>query len=259
MQKDEEFGEKGKMASATWNFFNNPNLGSTTSQQSFTNDIINAVVTVDAASGSEYPYAGYGVYQNPGYFKGLTHIEVTYETTAPLALKFSCANDQPWEVVLGNVGPETKSGPIPISAFHYNMYDTTGTNTAINTADINGIEVQLITSAEQKEEHTVTVKDIILYGAEGAVTAISDNTISPLKQHVSVQSLTRTMLRLKLAREGKYTVSIMTANGRVVQSFKDYRFYAGTNNLKMSTLSSGLYIINVRNGRFKQSIKSLVM
>ncbi len=259
MQKDEQFGDKGKMAVANWSFFKNPDLTSSTSQQSFTDNISNAVVTVAAANGSEYPYAGYGVYQNPGYFKGLTHIELTYTSTAPLALRFSMANDQPWEVVLSNVGPETKSGPIPVSAFHYNMYDTVGTNTSVNTEAINGVEVQLITSAQKQEVHTMSIKNLILYGAEGAVTAINNSVVSMIRQHVAVQTFTKSILRLKLAREGKYTVTILTANGKTVKTFKNVKFYPGVNNLKLNHIAGGLYFINIRNTNFNTTLRCMVM
>ncbi len=259
MQKDEQFGQKGHIAGATWHFFKNNDLGSTTSQESFTNDITDAAISVAAASGAEYPYPGYGVYETAGFFKGLSHVELTYKTSAPLILRLSMANDQPWEVVLGNVGPETRSGRIPVSAFHYNIYDTSGTNTSINTADINGIELQLVSSGKVKEDHTLTAKNLQLYGADGATVDINTNPVSAIRQIVSVHSLSRSLLRLNLAHEGTYTVTVLSANGKAVQLLKNNRLYAGINNLKLNNLSGGVYIITIQNSSFRTSMKALVM
>lgn len=259
MQKDEKFGAEGEIDALTWNFIKNDKLNSTASKETCPGNIDAVKLSVDAAKGDEFPYAGFGAYESAGFFEGMTHIALTYKTTAALTLRLTLKNDQPWEVTLGNIGPETKSGRIPLSAFHYNQYDEVGANKSMNTSDIVGIEVQLLTPAAKKEDHTLTIKDLLVYGAKEASVYIKNSPVNQFKQNIAIQAFTHNTLSLNVKNDGKYSISIMTANGKIVKSFINSKFKAGMNNLSFENFSSGVYLINIHNKSFNVTIKSFVM
>ena len=256
IQKDEHFGGVGTYSSAEWEFYKNPALNSSTSQDNFTGNITNATITVDKITGSEVPWCGYGAYETQGFFNKIDHIEVTYKTTAPLLLKFTVSGDKPWEVLLNNIGSDVNSGRIPISAFHYSQYDP-GTQTAINTAKINGIEIQVLTVGDNVEDVTFSLKDVKLYGAAG-VSIVSDYTMKAANL-IAVNAITKKALKLKIGETGKYNINILSASGRTIKSFKDINLSVGNHSLKLNNLSNGIYMINVSTNKMQRTIKVIIM
>ncbi len=256
-KSNEKVGKAIPQTTAKWDFFKNAELTSSSSSSSFTGDIDNASVTIAAAKNQEYPDAGFAFYGSAGDFDSLGHIEFTYKTTAPIVLRLSMANDQPWEVVLGNLGKEVKSGKIPITAFHYNQYDTLGAKGFCDPKDINGFEIKVLTSGEAEENHTVSVKDFTIYRG-GTQTSILKNVIS-FKQNLKIQSLTKTNLKFSLNQADKFSVKILKANGRVVKEFKNKDFRKGINNLKLENISNGMYMIKIHNNHQKAVYKTMIM
>jgi hypothetical protein len=258
MQADEQFGAAGTMADAVWQFYKNSALNSTAVQQTYTGNIVNASVTVAAASGDEYPEAGYGLTKGAGYFRGLTHIELTYKTTAPLILRLVMSTGEIRQVYLGNVGPETPSGRIPVSAFQGDPENTVPVTSAINTANITGIEVELITSGAKAETHTFTVKDLKLYGASAAVLS-GRQVNSRMSRDVAVSSLSRSLLRLKVAKSGRYDVSLIAQNGKVISAVGSQTLKAGIMDFRINNLSGGVYVVRIQRGNEVISVRCPVL
>ncbi len=256
-KSNEKFGTAAPQTAAAWSFFKNSTLASSASQESFTGNITDASVTVAAASGDEYPDAGFAFYGTAGDFDSLGHIEMTYKTTAPLVLRLSMANDQPWEVTLGNLKKEVQSGKIPLTAFHRNQYDTISTKGYIDPKDINGFEIKLLTSGEAEESHTVSIKDFTVYRG-GSQVAIASNFI-PIKQNLKIQAMSKNNLKFSLAQPDRFTVKILSANGRIVKEFKNRDFRKGLNTLDLKNLSNGMYMIKINNKNQKAIFKSMIM
>ncbi len=237
-----------------WSFYKGDGETSSTDKAS-ANGSINAKVTVSQKSGDVYPSAGYSTYFAAGTLKSLDHISLTYKTTAPLAVKLAMQNDKVWEVWLNNVGAEVQSGKIPLSAFHYNQYDI-GTKRAPNPADIVGIEIQLLTSGDKEEEHTLAISDVTTY-AGGVSIAAQKSSVT--KQNVSVASLTNSVLNLNLATKGTYHVAVHSIDGRMIQSFKNKTLSSGLNRLSLNGIASGIYMITIKNDGFEQSLKAMAL
>jgi hypothetical protein len=259
MGKGEVFGRPANMESAKWEFYSGSTPASTATQASFTGDILNASVSMPGASGENPPVAGYRVAQSTGYFSGMTHVSLTYQTSAPLTLRLVLANDNPWEVTLNNIGPEVESGKIPLSAFHYNMYDTEGKNAAVNPDDIEDIEIEFIHGSPQARTQKLSVKNLILWGAKGATPMAVKPRAALAAQGIDVRGLTRSQLSLRLERAGNYSVEVVAPNGRLVASFDNAQLKAGENCLKLNNITSGMYFVNIRNGAAKMSIRRIVM
>jgi hypothetical protein len=258
MQAAEAFGTATAVTDAAWTFFKNTAVVSTATTPSFTGTITAASVTVGAAVGAEYPQAGYAMTKPAGYFSGLDHLELTYMTTAPLILRLIVAGDDPWEVTLNNLGPEVKSGKIPVLAFHYSYEGTPGKNKAPNPANITGIQVELVTSGDKQETHTLTIKDLKLY--KGAAQAVAGNTRGlQLEKDVSVRSLTRSGLSLFAGHSGTYSISLLTPDGKKVASSENVRLNVGANTVRMGVVSRGVYLVTVKNGSAKITVRHVVM
>ena len=213
IQKNEVFGNEVAYTTTEWHFFKNDLLNSSTPQEIINGSLDNVSVHVDKANNNEYPFPGFGAYEHAGFFAGIDHIAVTYKTTAPLLLKFVLADDKPWEVLLNNIGPEINSGKIPLSAFHYNQHNV-GTQSSINTAKIIGVEVQILTVGDKVEDVTFSLKDIKLYGAATGVTVMTPGTG---QNDIMFCGISRNVLKVKVNEPGRYSVRIVSVNGRVVK------------------------------------------
>jgi hypothetical protein len=252
LQAQDNPGPEYAYTNAPWEFFKSGT--STTNTQSFVGNITNANVSVAAGE----VYCGYSAYAGPGKFKGLTHIACTYNTSVPIKLRLIMNTDKDWEVLLNNVNSEVNSGKIPLSAFHYNPYDM-GAQDKPWTGDIEAIAVQVaIPNLTGAQSATLNVKDLKLYGANP--TGIINNTVQYHSLNaVKLKDLSKYNMTLNLTKAGKYSVNILSANGRVVQSFKNRNFTAGINNLRLNGLPSGLYMINVYGKKLHGTMKAVVL
>jgi len=250
LQAQDKPGTEYAYTNAKWEFVKTGT--STTNTQTYTGNITNANVTVAAGE----VYCGYQVYEGPGRFKGLTHIALTYNATAPLKMLLQMSNDKPWEVTLNNVNADIASGKIPLSAFHYNPNDM-GTQTQLNTAYIQSIVVEVaIPNHTAQQSVTLNVRDLKLYGANPAgIINLFQNT---LVSGISVKGFAKNSLKLDVDHAGKYTVSVLSANGRAITSFNKVNLRAGSNTFALNNLSSGVYLINVSSTKMQKAVKAII-
>ncbi|MFC1476697.1 hypothetical protein ACFL5S_01905 [Fibrobacterota bacterium] len=251
LQAQDNPGKEFVYTGAKWEFFKTGT--STTNTQSFTGNITNANVTVAAGE----VYCGYDVFEGVARYGGLTHISLTYNTSAPLKLILLMNGDKPWEVLLNNVNNEINSGKIPLSAFHYNPYDV-GTQNEVNTGKIEGIAIKIaIPNLGNQQSVTLNVKDVKLYGANP--TGIISTVQNFMMGSVSLKEISKNNLKLKVGDEGRYTVNILSANGRIIQSFKNMNLSAGTNSFMLNNLSNGIYMITVSGKKIQGTLKAIIM
>ena len=166
------------------------------------------------------------------------------------------ANDKNWEVLLNNVGAQIASGRIPLSAFHYDPKDK-GTLAAPNTADINGIAVQ-IAIPDQADSQTVTlsIKDLTLYGASTAARMAA--ALRTAANAISLKECTTNRLKLAVSASGTYDVTILSANGRAVAAARNQRLVAGNNSVAFKSLPRGVYVVTVDGRDIKKTMKAVV-
>ncbi len=262
-QADEKFGkEQVLLKDKEWVFYPD-GVGSTASKTSSKGGLESVKVTVRKESGGQYPNATFAMYDNAGSFEGLTHIELEYETTTPLQLKLAMKDGPSYEVPLGNLNVPVKSGRIPLSAFQYNQYQKVdgkqykGLSPAVKTKDIIGIEVKVITDAQEDETHNLTIKNVKLY--QGEATSISAKSSVTVKQNVAIASITKNALQLNLTKAGSYSVDIHSVDGRLIQSFKNSKMSLGLNKLILNSFASGIYMIRVKSGSFQTALKAVVL
>ena len=117
----------------------------------------------------------------------------------------------------------------------------------------------MLNRPKKKEEHTLTINNLKVYGAEGATVDINSQINALMKQHVAIRSITRNKLCFNLTNKGEFSIDIMTVNGRVVKSFDNKEFKAGMNSLDLNNLSGGVYLISIHNKIFKTSVKTIIL
>jgi hypothetical protein len=249
LQGQDAPGPEYAFSDAAWTFFKTG--ASTSTIQNGTGAIANAAVTVDLNESS----CGFAVAKTAGYFKGLDHIALTYNSTAPLKLYLTMGTDKPWEVLLNNTGANVNSGKVPLSAFHYDP-NAKGTLAAINTQDITGIKVEIaIPDQTVTQNVTISLNTLKLYGAAVGVVSPIQGRVS---RDISFMGFTRGHLKFAVGSAGRYSVIVLSANGRAVDSFTDMDFCAGLNSLKLNSLAKGVYVINIAGNNLKKTMKTII-
>jgi hypothetical protein len=261
----------------SWEFF------TYNSKSSVENGNIASGATINTQS-AEWETAGYGVYGDAGEFE-FDHISLSYLTSAPLTIRLlvdgsAVDEEYPYEVTLNNLNgwdesvvEKTRyreSGDIPLSAFQRNQYigdkypdlvglQAPGTDFA---RTITGIEVAVQVPSGKAQKTYLSVKDFTLFSGEqtqGIKTGIAQKTQKANVIKTAVLGMTSNALKLNLSNTGIYNVDILTANGRVVKSFKSVNLNAGLNTLSLNGLAKGMYMIRIHNKNFNTSLKSLVL
>lgn len=216
------------------------------------------------ASKEQWVYASYVANVNKGSLKDMTHISLNYNIDAPIALRITMDNDNvyddgkdqeygaSWEVILNNKGTDVFSGKIPLTAFQYKQYEA-GKRDKIDPEDIVSIEIAPLRKGERCK---FKVSNITTYGAQA--TDIADYAVKSQSNALTVHSIDNSQLKLNVPQAGVYTVDLCTANGRVVKSIKSAQMGAGINNIPLSNLSSGMYILRVNGENISFSTKTLV-
>jgi len=244
----------------TWEFFKNEELSSSTNKSTF-NGSIDATINVSAQGGegedAVAPATGYSTYFNAGELSGLDHISLTYETNYPFAIKLIMENDTPWEVWLNNLGREVESGAIPLKAFHYNQYDTEGSNSVPNADDIVGIEIQMLTDASKEHTANFKMSNFSVYRGDGV--AVTDQPGMNKVGSFRINGVVNNNLHLTVPVAGAYDVNIVTLDGRIVRSLKGENMTTGINSVDVSSLANGVYLLNVSNGQFQKTLKAIIM
>ncbi len=192
----------------------------------------------------KYPGASYATWFNAGTIKELTHIQLTYQTNAPLMVRLHVADtaDGPREILLNNSGPTVVSGKIPFSAFEYSQYFDKTPKQLVAT-DIIGIEIAPQVVGKAEESVTFTVEDIEIYGLMNE-TSIHSTTQS-FNQHFGLNGISNGALNLSVPSSGRYDVNFFSLNGRLVQSHNNRELSSGMNHLGLNNLATGVYMIRV--------------
>ncbi|KMQ51579.1 polysaccharide deacetylase [Chitinispirillum alkaliphilum] len=241
MQQNEEVGDAGDFM-YTWQF-QGDDLGTTTSAQSFSGSLDNATVSIGARQGEAWPNPAYRSTFNAGHLEGLTHISLDYQTTAPISLRLVRPNGDAWEVILSNMARRTiQSGLIPVSAFQRDWYAEH--NDPLDLSEITYLEVKLINAGREQEQHTLSLGNIKVYGAENVSVASTPRSVR--SGAIELRSISNNALSLNIPQSGRYTVSVISANGRVVKTFNNADLTAGINTLSIDRgLSRGVYMIRI--------------
>ncbi|MGM0444179.1 MAG: hypothetical protein ACQEQV_08340 [Fibrobacterota bacterium] len=259
MQKDEQFGEAKSLSNAAWNFYKNDALNSSANTESFTGDIDNAQVSVDKAAGENVPTCGYGYYFSAGTMSKLDHISLEYQTTAPLTIRLLTSSGESREVMLGHVGGGSlrTSGRIPVSAFEQNQYSGIMgyQEDMINTEEITGIEIEVMTDELEQEEHSFTVKNFTAYTGADLVGTVENATTDDVNT-VNVKQLSQGKLSLMVGSSGTYDIALVSAKGRLVKNLKNRSLAAGLNTVDFGGLSRGVYFVRVASDEVNRTVKT---
>ncbi len=257
-------GEALPLTDIEWTLSKNEELtNQSKGPTSFKGDAEDLTLTVAAPEGDVYPYAKYGKYFAAGAIKELTHISLNYKTNTAITIRLAMEGEElSREITLTNrnTGELVSSGEIPLSAFDYNQYgDMTTMNYApIDPTKITGIEIQPLapsnkedgtyTAREEAYDVNFSIKDITLYGKADlgkivSIGAAANNRV----QKSSILGVTSNSLKLSIANAGKYSVSLYSINGKMVQSFKNQQLSSGIQKLNLNSIASGIYMIKVTN------------
>jgi hypothetical protein len=234
---------------------------------------------VDFKAGEE-SYGGFLNTIEAGDLDGLTHISFNYNTNSPLKIRLIVEGDMtvenddyaaPWEVTVNNNGKDVNSGRIPLSAFQYGPYGI-GSAKAVATEKIIGIEIAPMVFGKEKES-LFGISNFMVYGAssyggdetdfdpevpevpvEDVKVGISSIKLTSGINKLGINSVNSNGLKLNIPAAGRYNVSIFSANGRVIKSFNGANLTTGINNLKLNSLSTGIYMIKVQGLDTKTSL-----
>lgn len=232
-----------------WEFF--ASESSTTNEKEYKGDIKDAKVKV---KGNE-TYTGYSFYAGTNFFSTLDHISLDYETNEPLKIVIQVKDDKPWEVILGNVNTKVNSGKIPLSAFRYNPYGV-GKEKKINTDKIQSINVQVaVPNLSKDTEVKFNISNVKLYGDKVGEVVGVNSIASVAKTAIALHGMTKNTLNLNIGKAGVYTVNVVSANGKVIRSFKNMNLSTGMKTLPLNNLSNGMYFVRLKNAN--QTVKTI--
>lgn len=80
-----------------------------------------------------------------------------------------------------------------------------------------------------------------------AKAGVAINTALTSVKKLGIQSLTRNKLQLSIAKDGVYTVSVLSSNGQVIRSMKNIHLTEGYRSFDLNNLSKGMYLIRISN------------
>ncbi|ERP30666.1 polysaccharide deacetylase [Chitinivibrio alkaliphilus ACht1] len=261
MEQNRAIGKEEQLE-VTWEFFRNEELNSSANQDSFTGDIIDAEISVDAdGDGDNVEYTGYRYYTSPGSFADLDHLSFDYQTTAPLAIRLATQSGDAREVIIGHVGGSSlrNSGKIPLTAFEQNQYaGISGFQwDPIDTEDITGIEIEVLTDGLEAQDHSLTVQNFALFkGAETSI--IAENGQNNL-QDMTVHSFVDGRLSLGVSQEGNYNIALVNAAGRTLQTMEGQRLKRGVNALSFDGVARGIYFVRISNDYAQKTVRALAL
>lgn len=251
MQQNEVVGVE-KDFSVEWTF-DGGDLGTSSSVSSFLGNVSDAKISFKKKSGDEYPYASYKTVHSAGFLTGLTHFSLDYKTEAPIAVQFETASGLIHEVILTNLGPKVSSGKVPLHAFKSQMFEPDTANLDLNT--ITFINIVLLNGGNSDEDKTFSISNFKVYGAslDGVPITVANNiTAFP----ISLRSMTSKSINLNISSTGKYSIEVISSNGKLVRSFNNLEFKKGLNAVNMqSRLSKGIYLIQIKELGISKALK----
>jgi peptidoglycan/xylan/chitin deacetylase (PgdA/CDA1 family) len=92
----------------------------------------------------------------------------------------------------------------------------------------------------------------------GNPSGLASTPVRNSMPRTAIMGMTANNLNLSIARAGVYNVDIITANGRVVQSFRDVNLTAGVNSLPLGRMATGMYMIRIHNQNFNTTLRSML-
>ncbi|MGM0461023.1 MAG: hypothetical protein ACQEQ4_01215 [Fibrobacterota bacterium] len=265
MENSRQYGDETALSSATWTFFKNEDLDASSAEQnSFTGNITNAKITTGTdGDGENIDYRGYSYYADASVFDELDHISFDYQTSAPLAVRLITSSGDNREVIISHVnGPSMRnSGPIPVAAFEQNQYsDIVGyQEELIDNSDIIGIEIEVLTDGMESYEHELTVENFTLYQGAGMTNTIDGDETNNRLKSVAVTSFREGNLSLMVGTQGSYSVSLVSPQGRTIQSFDNTHLSAGINNLNFEPVAPGVYFIRLSTENTARTVRALAL
>ncbi len=217
------------------------------------------IVIDDNWDEGKYPGAFYASYFTEGTIEELTHISLNYKTNAPIIIRLYTKDqpEDPREVLLNSVGPDVQSGKIPLTAFDYSQYfeedPATGlVKKPLIPSEIIGIGIAPQVVGVEKESVKFSVTNMKLYGKLGETSISQTNNSSKIK--TGIMGIENSALKLSIAEAGNYSISLYSLNGRMIQSFQNYKMASGITSLKLNSLSTGIYMIKVSNLKTNKEI-----
>lgn len=243
----------------------NPNLDTKASHDEF-RDSADITISIAAPKGNEAPYANYYT----GYWdeKEISHISLDYQiTNGALAIRLYFEGEPTREILLNNVNTKewVHSGRIPISAFDFNMLEDPGHIDYDKPFDFSKLQsISIVPLAPlyksdgsgelrtEPYEMSFKIRNLKIYSAAG----------SPIVQEkmqkenlFSIRNISKNALQLWIPEPGSYSISILSAQGRVVQQWIQKTMPKGTQLLGLNNLAKGVYLIEISDGKGKLQIQ----
>jgi len=180
---------------------------------------------------------GYLAPVTAGTFKNLDHISLTYKTTAPIKLRLVInGNNNPYEILLNNLGPTTQSGNIPLSAF---QKDSVGYSPLPASENIVGVEIAPQNVGKIPAQFSITNLSFF-NGMVGVKKGLASAAFKPSLGFVNAR---RFMLYSPGAAH--YTAALYSMNGQRIQ-FMNFAAKPGQNHIEFrSVLTPANYIMKI--------------
>lgn len=225
-------GAKNTYAGATWEFYEY--LGSSTAQAAFTGTITNAAITM---AGGQEESCGYEYWAGAGSFSAVDHISLTYTTTNPLLVKLVGPTGKTWDALLNNIGPETKSGNIPISAFR------NADKSPVPLSSIEAVDIEVVNMDSLNKPASLSIKEFSTYGGAVGINAPGVRSAALL----SLGTMSSRSLSFNAPVAGKYEVQVYTLNGRMIQSISKEVAAAGMVSAGFTVdLAPQMYLVKIK-------------
>jgi hypothetical protein len=240
----------GYALSGTWKFGNNIGTATTTLATA-TGDSIRATVTFPKAGND----CGYLLPVTKGSLTGLTHISLSYKTTAPIMIRLICG-DTTYQALLNNLGPQANSGLIPISAFV--LSDKIGYSATVPVATITGIEIAPIAVGPAPPSAVFSVSNLKTYGAK-VVTGVKTGPLSAVVAKFALDRVSPMGIAFTAPAAGAYTVALYALNGTLVQSHSVTAQKTGLTHIVFNgKLSPSIYLVKIAGNGRQLTAKSVV-
>ena len=178
---------------------------------------------------------GYEYVTTAGTFTGLDHVSLTYKTTNPLIVKLADATGKTWDALLNNVGPETQSGNIPVSAFH------NADKSPVPSATIVAVDIEVANMDSTNKPATVSVSN---FATSGGMVGITSGIHSAAL--LSLGTMNSRGLSFNAPVAGRYDIRVYGLNGRLLQSMSKEASSAGMINAGFSSdLAPQMYLVKI--------------
>jgi len=231
--------------------FNNGESASTTPNDTFTGEVLDATVSV--APGAE-PYftKSFPV----GSIKTLSHISLSYKTNTAIKVGFEMEDGSRYVVTLNNSKREgmTASGTIPLSAFE--KEDSIPSTSVLDPKKIVGLVIAPLapeckndgTYMERIENYNsiFSIRDFKLYSDSLSTDLVSTAGKKQLTSpSLKIRSFSPNSLQLNMNKAGMYNIDIYSVNGRCIYSGNAVQCTDAGAHIPLNGLSNGVYVVKI--------------